>query len=157
MRDAMPRGGMMTAVRRIPPEDAGRTPHPQLVVLDAGGRAVTTDGPYPWCTVFDPTFFLGVGLGTRCHTSHWEIVLGDRQDRTVAYLALAYADVQRTLVFSLARHAQVLHAIWLEQRLAICSWHGCPAVLVSGIPRSGLETLLEHAILLEASAAVTPN
>ncbi len=148
---------MVTHLRRIPPEDAGRSPRPQLVVLDSGGKVMTTDGPYPWCTVFDPTFFLGVGLGTHCHTSHWEIVLGDAKERTAAYLALDYADVQRTLVFSLWRHEGLLNAIWLEQRLAICSWHGCPAVLVSGVPRPGLETLLEHAVLLEARAAVTPN
>ncbi len=118
---------------------------------------MTCHGPLPWCTVLDPSFFVSVGVGSREHCSHWEVVLGDTAVTTAACLALDYGALQRTLVFTLQRHESLLRAIWLERRLAICSMHGCPAVLVNDIPRNGLEQVLQHAVVLSARSAVSPN
>jgi hypothetical protein len=75
----------------------------------------------------------------------------------MAYLALEYDRLRWTLVFTLQRHEALLQGIWLERRLAICSADGCPAVVVNDILRSGLEAVLQHAVVLKAQRAITPN
>jgi hypothetical protein len=147
----------VSELHEIPPEKAGQSGGPRVPVLDSGGRIKLLEGSYPHCTVGDPSLGFLMARGARTHQCRWEIVLAPERNRSMGYLLLDYGCLQRTLVFGLAQHRRLLHHIWLDGQLAIYSREGCPPALVHEIPRSGLETLLGHAVILELVERMTPN
>jgi hypothetical protein len=47
--------------------EGGPVPAGRLAVLSPGGTVLTSEGPYPWCVVLDPSFFWPATPGRAWH------------------------------------------------------------------------------------------